>query len=871
MAIIHINGQQYEVEEGRSLLEVCLSLGFDIPYFCWHPVLHSVGACRQCAVKQFRDEKDQRGFIIMSCVSEVSDGMRISTDDPEVLEFRAGIIELLMTNHPHDCPVCDEGGECHLQDMTVLTGHVKREYRFNKRTYRNQYLGPFINHEMNRCIQCYRCVRFYREYAGGRDFDVFGIHNRVYFGRYKDGVLQNEFSGNLVEVCPTGVFTDKTQKEHYTRKWDLQTAPSVCVHCGIGCNTIPGERYGSIRRIRSRYNYDVNGYFLCDRGRFGYEFVNDKDRIKHVLRSQNGELARSNTQELYAHIQYLRSSGTTFIGVGSARASLESNFALQKFIGADNFYNGLTSKQSELSQFTIELISGSGLPIANLREVSECDTAFVIGEDVSNTAPMLALALRQTIRQKAYEFSDKLKVPRWNDIAARHAAEFNLGPFYSAQICETRLDDIATAKLISSPDQIALLGYEIARYLDSDIQSGNEDHPFGTLPQTIAQGLKDSKRPLIVTGTSLNDKSLIESAVNVAVALKKLGMPVKICIVNPECNSLGVSLLSASHLGNFMERVSAEKNCAILVLENDLSRHISQRHLEEVFKNHEVIVFDHSPTNTVARAHFIVPVGTYADSDGTLVNYEGRAQRYYQVIGPKPHSVESWRRIIELARYITDSNEAQAATGAVQEIASWSNLDDLISSLTNDHIALKPILDISPGADFRIYGMKVARQSHRFSGRTSMKANVQLHEQKPPQDSDSALNFSMEGYQGQPPSPLIPRFWAPNWNSEQAINKFQAEIGGPLFQENTGQIVIEKREDKHLDYFPPPKLAIKKRENEVYFLTVHHIFGSEELSARSEPIKKIMPRNFVLINGTLAKSMNLTEDSFVIVRIGETE
>ena len=181
-----------------------------------------------------------------------------------------------MVNHPHDCPVCDEGGHCHLQDMTVMTGHDYRRYSFLKRTFRNQYLGPLVNHEMNRCIQCYRCVRFYREYAGGRDFDVFGLRDQVYFGRQADGVLENEFSGNLVEVCPTGVFTDKTLKQHYTRKWDMQMAPSVCVHCGLGCNTTPGERYGMLRQIVTRYNREVNGYFLCDRGRYGYEFVNSE-------------------------------------------------------------------------------------------------------------------------------------------------------------------------------------------------------------------------------------------------------------------------------------------------------------------------------------------------------------------------------------------------------------------------------------------------------------------------------------------------------------------------------------------------------------------------------------------------------------------
>ena len=175
MATIFIDNVPYHVQDGQNLLSACLSLGFNIPYFCWHPAMHAVGACRMCAVKQFRDDKDTRGSVVMSCMTPAADGTRISIDDNDVREFRAGIIEFLMINHPHDCPVCDEGGECHLQDMTVMSGHTYRRYRFKKRTYLNQNLGPFINHEMNRCIQCYRCVRFYRDYAGGRDFNVFGM------------------------------------------------------------------------------------------------------------------------------------------------------------------------------------------------------------------------------------------------------------------------------------------------------------------------------------------------------------------------------------------------------------------------------------------------------------------------------------------------------------------------------------------------------------------------------------------------------------------------------------------------------------------------------------------------------------------------
>ena len=228
MPVITIDGVSYDVPPGNNLLETCLSLGMDLPYFCWHPAMGSIGACRQCAVVQYQNAEDRRGRIVMGCMTPVTDGAIFSLTGDKARGFREAIVESLMLNHPHDCPVCAEGGECHLQDMTVMTGHSYRRYRGRKRTFENQDLGPFVTHELNRCITCYRCARFYNDYAGGRDFGVFGLRNQVYFGRAESGTLESEFSGNLIELCPTGVFDDKPFSHRSSRKWDLQSAPSVC-------------------------------------------------------------------------------------------------------------------------------------------------------------------------------------------------------------------------------------------------------------------------------------------------------------------------------------------------------------------------------------------------------------------------------------------------------------------------------------------------------------------------------------------------------------------------------------------------------------------------------------------------------------------
>src|ERR1044072_249760 len=379
MSTIFIDNKQYEVKEGKNLLEACIGLGIDLPYFCWHPALGSVGACRQCAVKTFKDEQDTKGRLVMSCMEPVKDQLRLSISDKEAAAFREQVIGWLMTNHPHGCAVCDEGGSCHLQDMTVMTGHSYRNYHFPKRTYKNQYLGPFLNHEMNRCIQCYRCVRFYKDFAGGKDMDVFAAHNHVYFGRHQDGILESEFSGNLAEVCPTGVFTDKTLKQHYTRKWDMTYAPSVCQGCGLGCNIIAGERYGSLRQITTRYNGAVNGYFLCDRGRYGYEFVNSDRRIKQAAVRNLTEM-NIGTAEVLQQVKDKLASGKV-IGIGSPRASLESNFALQQLVGRDHFYLGMSDIEHDLCMLALKILQQGHVRTPSMQEAATADAVLILGED----------------------------------------------------------------------------------------------------------------------------------------------------------------------------------------------------------------------------------------------------------------------------------------------------------------------------------------------------------------------------------------------------------------------------------------------------------------------------------------------------------
>ncbi len=862
MVTIYIDNKPYEVKEGQSLLQACLSLGFNVPYFCWHPVLKSVGACRQCAVKVFRDEKDTRGKIVMSCMTAADDGTRLSIDDADARKFRASVIEWLMLNHPHDCPVCDEGGECHLQDMTVMTGHVYRKTRFKKRTHRNQDLGPFVNHEMNRCIQCYRCARFYNDYAMGRDFSVFASHDSVYFGRHRDGVLESPFSGNLVEICPTGAFTDKTYKRHYTRSWDLQTAPSICRHCGIGCNTIPGERYGTLRRTRNRYNGEVNGYFLCDRGRFGYEFVNSTQRIlKPMIRETRDAALHPVTKErAIAALAEVISGEAHLIGIGSPRASLEANFVLRTLVGPAHFHAGVCESDHDLLTAQLDILQKGLARTPSLSRVAAADAVFLLGEDVTNTAPMLDLALRQSVRQKPLEIATNMKIPLWDDSGVRNALQNERGPFFIAAPQETMLDEIATAAYRAAPDDIARLGCAVARAIDPHAPEFSEpDEAVRSLAERIATALAGAKRPLVISGPGCGSLAVIRAAANVVQALHAKGVPAELCFTAPECNSLGLALMEAKPLKAAFDAMEKGEADTVIVLENDLFRRAEAARVARFLEScKRVIVLDQLTTPTTTKADYLLLAATFAEADGTLVNNEGRAQRSYRV-SPAPEGVfESWRWLTEVL-----------LSSGHKEAASWKDLDSIISALGQALPVFGPATAAAPPASFRIAGQKIPRQPHRYSGRTAMTANVSVNEPKQTEDMDSPLAFSMEGYEGIPPSPLIARFWAPGWNSVQAVNKFQSEIAGPLLGGDPGKRLLEPRaKSAGHSYFQAVPEPFQRRPAEWLVVPSHHIFGSEELSALSPSIAERIPAASVGLNPEDASGLDVKEGERVELAIG---
>lgn len=946
MAVIHIDGTTVEVDSADNLLQACLSLGIDVPYFCYHPALGSVGSCRQCAVKQYMTKEDLeagRGRLVMSCMVAPSNDMYISVTDDEAKAFRKSMVELLMTNHPHDCPTCEEGGHCHLQDMTYMSGHSRRRYRFTKRTHLNQDLGPFIAHEMNRCIACYRCVRFYKDYAGGEDLGVYGSNNRVYFGRDKDGQFESEFSGNLTEVCPTGVFTDKTHSDRYNRKWDMQYAPSICHGCSAGCNISAGERYGELRRIENRYNGEVNRYFLCDRGRFGYGYVNREDRPTQALERTNNTLLEVSVD--YALDETVkRLQNKKFIGIGSARASLETNFALKNLVGFENFSTGMSHQQQALVNKCIEVLSTEGIYNPGMTDIESHDAVLVLGEDITQTSSRVALSVRQAAKNQALKMAAAVQTQPWLAEPVQRIAQGALSPIYVIDVTQTKLDDISKVSVVATPEDITNLGFKVASEianLADDLaqidapnteQSADTD-PMQALAQQIAYDLIKADKPLVVSGSSLSSTALIEAAAQITQALTQKRTEIKateqyqvdmhnakveaakaqsataqqtedkdlsakpnkpetgvntevqddverkpatkvelreinnkyhaqagIYLAVTDANSIGVCLLG----GQSVEELLATDFDVVIVAENQLTDVLDAQKLTQLLADKTVIALDHQLLDWHKAADILLPAASFAEADGTLVSAEGRAQRFFQVYDnnyyhPLSNIKEGWRWLHALH------------SSLLGKAVDWTQLDDVINALVATHPKLTGIKSAAPDADYRISGLKIAREPRRYSGRTAMRAPISVHEPMQPKDLDTGLTFSMEGYSGtQTPSSMIPFAQSAGWNSPQAWNKYQGKVGGSLKNGDPGVRLFDQLERLAPRQYVAPDMASITTDvhlGQAKLVPIYNIYASSMMASRSPIVAGQLPVAAWHIGSDDASAWNVAQGDYLAIEI----
>ncbi|MGA2518395.1 MAG: NADH-quinone oxidoreductase subunit NuoG [Thermodesulfobacteriota bacterium] len=618
MPKLKIDGLEIEVERGTKVIEAAARLGIIIPRFCFHPGLGPVGACRVCAVKF--EEGPVKG-VQMSCMTDAQDGMVVSTTDEEAADFRKHVIEWLMMNHPHDCPVCDEGGHCLLQDLTVAGGHGIRRYLGKKRTYNDQYLGVFVQHEMNRCIQCWRCRRFYQEFAGYRDLGALQIAHHTYFGRATDGQLESPFSGNIIDICPTGVYTDKPSR--FTgRRWDFERGPSLCIHCSLGCHIITSARYREMTRLEARFSESVNGYFICDRGRYGFYYTNHPERPRRArIRTEEVSLDQAIQTAAQKIIQINQKNGPKAIAcLGSARSCVENQAMLIRFCRVQGWNEPTYFETPTMAKKVKRAVARLDEQLAvSMREIEKADFILAVGADPVNEAPMLALAMRQAFRNEA------------TIVVIDPRPVFLPFEFEHLPVAPDDLEPCLTALIKGAVHRSAAekMGEEALRFYDT-APAEYPDAPIKNRMVKITQKLRQSRYPVIICGTSIVRETTPDVAADSALLLRAARGRAGLFYLMSEANTFGAALLSSEE-GSVMDVVeSIEKGSVkgLMLVESDPFRSFPdyERLKQAVDKLDLFLVMDYLPSFAARLAHLFFPTQTLFEMETSFVNQEGRVQ-----------------------------------------------------------------------------------------------------------------------------------------------------------------------------------------------------------------------------------------------------
>jgi NADH-quinone oxidoreductase subunit G len=397
-----VDGKKVTAPAGTLLIEACKSAGIEVPAFCYYPNLSLQGACRMCLVKIEKMPKLQT-----ACTTVITEGMAVTTESDEIRQARKGMVELLLGNHPLDCPVCDAGGECELQDMTFSYGAAESKFIDIKNHRDEQQWSPVVYFDRPRCILCYRCVRICGE---GMDVWALGVQHRgvsSIIAPNKEDHLECEECGMCIDICPVGALTSGAYR-YKTRPWEMKHVGTTCTHCADGCKTTLGVRRADtgmeIVRGDNRDKSGINGDFLCIKGRYAFDFAHHPDRLKQPLIRKNGRLAESSWEEAFELIgtrfnEVREQHGGSAIGVvGSTRTTNEENYLLQKFARLVLETNNIDHHRTADFPAFAAALAGKREATASMRDVYNAPAMLLIGNDPTEQHPLLAWQIRTNIR-----------------------------------------------------------------------------------------------------------------------------------------------------------------------------------------------------------------------------------------------------------------------------------------------------------------------------------------------------------------------------------------------------------------------------------------------------------------------------------------
>jgi len=597
MLKLKVNNIDVEVEEGLTVLQACEKAGVEIPRFCYHEKLSIAGNCRMCLVEMEKSPKP-----VASCAMPAAEGMNIKTNTPFVEKARKGVMEFLLANHPLDCPVCDQGGECDLQDQSMFYGVDKSRYKENKRSVPEKNMGPLIKTQMTRCIHCTRCVRFATEVAGVPELGAIGRGEDMQITTYLEQSMQSELSANVVDLCPVGALTSKPYVFE-ARPWELKKTETIDVMDAIGSNIRVDTYDWEVKRVLPIINEDINEEWISDKTRYACDGLLNQ-RLDTPFIKYNGKFEKASWEEVYKIIKskFENTSKEKVCGFVGDLTNMETGYIFKEFFDrtldsqnyesrSDNRFIDIRKRENYLFNSTIN-------------GIEESDLIFLIGANPRYEATILNARIR-----KSY-LNNNTKIISLNDLG-------DLTYPYESLDGKTK-----TLK---------------------EVFDGNHE---------ISKKIISANNPMIIIGESLlnlgSSQYFFNSIKNFLTQNKK---------ISEEWNSFNILSCDASTVGNYDLGIINESNNLLEDLQNhkfDIVYLMGQDNLN-FEKKDEFIIYQGSHGDKGAEiADIILPGSAYTEQDGYFTNLEGKIQKAYKASYPPGDAKEDWQIINELAELMNN-------------------------------------------------------------------------------------------------------------------------------------------------------------------------------------------------------------------------
>jgi NADH-quinone oxidoreductase subunit G len=695
MLEIEIDGKKLEVAEGATVMDAANQAGIFVPHFCYHRKLSIAANCRMCLVQVEKAPKP-----LPACATPVAKGMKVWTHSDQAVAAQKGVMEFLLINHPLDCPICDQGGECQLQDLAVGYGAGGSRYEEEKRVVADKNLGPLIATDMTRCIHCTRCVRFGTEIAGIMELGMIGRGERAEIITFVGKTVDSELSGNVIDLCPVGALTSKPFR-YTARTWELVRRPSVSPHCGLGSNLTIQVKQNRVMRVLPRENEAINECWLSDKDRFSYEGLNSEQRLARPLLKRNGTWQEAEwpvaLEFVAAELRRIRDRhGAEAIGaLATPHQTLEELFLLQKLmrgLGSGNVDFRL--RQSDFR--ADERLAGVPWLGMSIAEIGQLDRVLVIGSALRKDHPLLAHRLRQAAK-RATQLS--FINPVDDELLMRVAHKAIVTPAAMPDMLAQVLAAAIRAKNVAVPTGMratleGITPSEAAQRIAESLVSGNnaavflgnlaQHHPSASLLHALAQELA------AVTGARLGFLGEAANSVGGYIA--------------------GAVPFSAEPRGLTSGEMLRQPRKAYVLLgvEAELDTCDPRQALAAMGHAELVVALSAYQHKALDYAHVMLPIAPFTETAGTFINTEGTVQSFNGVVGPLGETRPAWKvlrvlgNLLGLDGFDYDSTEG-VRRAALGDRLIAGELENRLSSTTIDVLPPSRIDGLQRIAEVPIY------------------------------------------------------------------------------------------------------------------------------------------------------------------------